>query len=205
MNRVHLMVLWHMHQPQYAIPATGQYVLPWTRAARLKDYWGWFECWMEFPRVHRPSMWCPRSGCNSKEYASGHFDEPWFATAFRPAKELTPDDKSEILTRAFQLNYDHFAGALARIQSNSINGVCAQGNEARPAKVSASATGATFNCFSQLAWMDEEYLGGDPVVSRLARLGTDYTEQTSKIFAAKQIDSSDACCRVPARRFHGTG
>ena len=29
---------------------------------------------------------------------------------------------------------------------------------------------------SQLAWMDEEYLASDPVVSRLARKGSDFTE-----------------------------
>ena len=40
MNRVNLVVLWHMHQPQYRDPETGQYVLPWTRLHALKDYWG---------------------------------------------------------------------------------------------------------------------------------------------------------------------
>ena len=40
MNRVHLMILWHMHQPQYRDPSTGRYVLPWTRLHALKDYWG---------------------------------------------------------------------------------------------------------------------------------------------------------------------
>ena len=38
MNRVHLMILWHMHQPQYRDPATGRYVLPWTRLHALKDW-----------------------------------------------------------------------------------------------------------------------------------------------------------------------
>ena len=40
MNRVHLVLLWHMHQPQYRDPETGRYVLPWTRLHALKDYWG---------------------------------------------------------------------------------------------------------------------------------------------------------------------
>ncbi len=31
MNRIHLAVLWHMHQPQYRDPDSGRYVLPWTR------------------------------------------------------------------------------------------------------------------------------------------------------------------------------
>ena len=38
MSRVNLVVLWHMHQPQYRDPETGRYVLPWTRLHALKDY-----------------------------------------------------------------------------------------------------------------------------------------------------------------------
>ena len=41
---------------------------------------------------------------------------------------------------------------------------------------------------SQLAWMDEEYLASDPVVSRLARKGVDYTEQDKQQLAEKQIE-----------------
>ena len=61
----------------------------------------------EFPRVHATFNVVPSLGMQLEEYASGKFDEPWFTAAFRPAKELTNEDKSEILTRAFQLNYDH--------------------------------------------------------------------------------------------------
>ncbi len=41
---------------------------------------------------------------------------------------------------------------------------------------------------SQLAWMDEEYLSSDPVVSQLARKGADFTEQDKKQLREKQIE-----------------
>jgi len=82
----HLMVLWHMHQPQYRDPATGQYVLPWTRLHALKTTGGWFECWRNFPALHATFNVVPSLGVQLEEYASGHFDEPWFATAFRPRR-----------------------------------------------------------------------------------------------------------------------
>src|ERR1700686_4680132 len=106
MNRVHLVTLWHMHQPQYRDPATGRYVLPWTRLHALKDYWGMVRVLEEFPRVHATFNVVPSLGAQLEEYASGEFDEPWFATAFRPTANLTIEDKLEILQRAFQLNYD---------------------------------------------------------------------------------------------------
>src|SRR5258708_33166910 len=107
MNRVHLMMLWHMHQPQYRDPSTGRYLLPWTRLHALKDYWGMVRVLEEFPGVHATFNVVPSLGAQLEEYASGNFDEPWFATAFRVSKELTPEDKSELLSRAFHPNYDH--------------------------------------------------------------------------------------------------
>ena len=38
--RVRLALLWHMHQPYYLDPATGESILPWVRLHALKDYWG---------------------------------------------------------------------------------------------------------------------------------------------------------------------
>ena len=37
---VRLALLWHMHQPYYLDPETGESVLPWVRLHALKDYWG---------------------------------------------------------------------------------------------------------------------------------------------------------------------
>ena len=37
---VRLALLWHMHQPYYLDPVTGESVLPWVRLHALKDYWG---------------------------------------------------------------------------------------------------------------------------------------------------------------------
>jgi alpha-amylase/alpha-mannosidase (GH57 family) len=186
MNRVHLMVLWHMHQPQYRDPSTGRYVLPWTRLHALKDYWGMVRVLKEFPRVHATFNVVPSLGAQLEEYASGHFDEPWFATAFRGTKELTAEEKSEILTRAFQVNYDHLLARWPRfVELHSW--VHAQGHE-RALQSLSERDWRDLQLLSQLAWMDEEYLASDPVVSRLARKGTDYTEQDKHDLCAKQIE-----------------
>ena len=83
MTRVHLVLLWHMHQPQYRDPETGRYVLPWTRLHALKDYWGMVTMLEEFPKFHATFNVVPGLGVQLEEYASGTFDEPWFALAFK--------------------------------------------------------------------------------------------------------------------------
>ncbi|MBZ5697940.1 MAG: glycoside hydrolase [Acidobacteriia bacterium] len=186
MNRVHLMVLWHMHQPQYRDPSTGRYVLPWTRLHALKDYWGMVRVLEEFPGVHATFNVVPSLGAQLEEYASGHFDEPWFATAFRPTASLTAEDKSEILVRAFQLNYEHLMARWPRFVE-LYQRVQAQGNQ-RATQTFGERDWRDLQLLSQLAWMDEEYLASDPVVSRLAQRGDDYTEHDKQELRAKQFE-----------------
>jgi alpha-amylase/alpha-mannosidase (GH57 family) len=186
MNRVHLMILWHMHQPQYRDPSTGRYVLPWTRLHALKDYWGMVRVLEEFPRVHATFNVVPSLGAQLEEYASGHFDEPWFEAAFRPTKDLTLDDKAEMLSRAFQLNYDHLLARWPRFIELH-QWVHAQDPQ-RAAQSLGERDWRDLQVLSQLAWMDEEYLASDAVVSRLARKGTDFTEQDKQELRTKQIE-----------------
>ena len=37
-TRLPVVLLWHMHQPQYRDPVTGEYALPWTYLHAIKDY-----------------------------------------------------------------------------------------------------------------------------------------------------------------------
>jgi len=106
MNRIHLVVLWHMHQPQYRDPETGCYVLPWTRLHATKDYYGMVKLMEEAPGFHATFNMVPSLCMQLEEYASGNFREPWFALAFKHADELTREDKAELLARAFQVNHD---------------------------------------------------------------------------------------------------
>src|SRR5215475_4873737 len=105
MNRINLVVLWHMHQPHYRDPESGRYVLPWTRLHALKDYWGMVRVMEEFPNFHATFNVVPSLGLQLEEYASGSFKEPWFDLAFKD-EPLTQDCKREILARAFQVNHE---------------------------------------------------------------------------------------------------
>jgi alpha-amylase/alpha-mannosidase (GH57 family) len=175
-----------MHQPQYRDPSSGQYVLPWTRLHALKDYWGMVRVLEEFPGVHATFNMVPSLGAQLEEYASGHFDESWFATAFRPTASLTAEDKSEILVRAFQLNYEHLLARWPRF-IELYQRVQAQGNQ-RARQTLGERDWRDLQLLSQLAWMDEIYLASDPVVSRLAQKGADYTERDKQDLREKQFE-----------------
>src|SRR3981081_734178 len=186
MNRVNLVVLWHMHQPQYRDPETGQYVLPWTRLHALKDYWGMVQVLGEAPGFHATFNVVPALGIQLEEYASGKFNEPWFTLAFKPAEELTREDKAEVLARAFQLNHERLMSRWPRFVE-----LFEWSRRAGGAQAQVTFTPRDWRdlqVLSQLAWMDEIWLAKDEVVSRLASKGKDFTERDKVALKAKQLE-----------------
>ena len=183
MSRVNLVILWHMHQPQYRDPATGRYLLPWTRLHALKDYWGMVKVMEEFPRVHATFNFVPLLAEQIEEYASGQFREPWFEVAFAPSETLKPDEKREALERAFQVN-DNYLYRWPRF-AELASQMRAGGTEACVAHWSAREW-RDLQVLSQLAWMDEEYLEKDPALRALSEKEKNFTEEDKAILMEKQ-------------------
>ncbi len=174
-----------MHQPQYRDPASGSYLLPWTRLHALKDYWGMVKILGEFPGMHATYNFVPLLAEQIEEYASGNFREPWFELAFAAADVLRPEQKREILQRAFQVN-ENFVQRwprFAELQSR----VAAGGAEACIAQFDVRDW-RDLQLLSQLAWMDEEYIAKDPVVNALSAKGKDYTEADKSALKDKQLE-----------------
>ncbi len=186
MKRVHLVLLWHMHQPQYRDPESGRYVLPWTRLHALKDYWGMVEMLREFPDFHATLNIVPSLGMQLEEYASGNFNEPWFSLAFKNAEELTREDKAEIIARAFQLNQERLMSRWPRFVELYEWSRPAGGAQAQV--TFTSRDWRDLQLLSQLAWMDESWLQKDEVVSRLASKGKDYSESDKSALKGKQVE-----------------
>src|SRR5712691_10497568 len=184
MKPVHLVVLWHMHQPQYRDPESSRYVLPWTRLHALKDYWGMVDMMREFPKFHATFNVVPALGLQLEEYASGNFNEPWFSLAFKNAEELTREDKAEIIARAFQVNHERLMSRWPRFLELY--------EWSRPAGGAQALVTFTprdwrdLQLLSQLAWMDESWLQKDEVVGRLATKGKEYTENDKSALKKKQ-------------------
>jgi len=186
MNRVNLAVLWHMHQPQYRDPETGLYVLPWTRLHATKDYYGMVKQIEEFPGFHATFNMVPSLCMQLEEYASGAFNEPWFALAFKKTESLTRDDKSELLGRAFQVNHERLMSRWPRFVE-----LFEWSRPAGGAQALITFTARDWRdlqVLSQLAWMEEEWFKKDAVVSRLADRGKDFTEKDKEALKAKQLE-----------------
>lgn len=187
MNRVNLVLLWHMHQPQYRDPATGLYVLPWTRLHALKDYWGMVRTLRDFPKFHATFNMVPSLAMQLEEYASGNFSEPWFDLVFRPAEEIGPEAKGAILDRAFQVNRDNLMGRWPRYVE-LFNKTQEAGQKSSAVDLFSLRDWRDLQLLSQLAWMDEEWMASDPVLVKLAQKGANFTERDKQALRAKHLD-----------------
>jgi alpha-amylase/alpha-mannosidase (GH57 family) len=186
MRRIHLAVLWHMHQPQYRDPETGAYVLPWTRLHATKDYWGMVKLLEEYPKFHATYNVVPSLCMQLEEYASGNFNEPWFGLAFHAAEKLTKEGKREILDRAFQVNQERLMSRWPRFVELYEWSRAAGGAQALV--TFTPRDWRDLQVLSQLAWMDEEWLAKDPVISRLANRGKEFSEKDKLDLKVKQIE-----------------
>jgi alpha-amylase/alpha-mannosidase (GH57 family) len=175
-----------MHQPQYRDPETGTYVLPWTRLHATKDYWGMVKLFEEFPKFHATFNMVPSLCMQLEEYASGNFKEPWFSLAFEPADKLTKKGKQEILDRAFQVNHERLMSRWPRFVELFEWSRVAGGAQALV--TFTPRDWRDLQILSQLVWMDEEWFSKDPVVSRLANRGKDFTEKDKADLKAKQLE-----------------
>ena len=139
LSRVNLVILWHMHQPQYRDPSTGRYMLPWTRLHALKDYWGMVKVLAEFPGVHATFNFVPLLAAQIEEYASGKFREPWFEvgicarrfarprTEARSARTRLPGER-QLRPALAAVRGTAFAGAFGRARKPaSRNSICRTG------------------------------------------------------------------------------
>jgi alpha-amylase/alpha-mannosidase (GH57 family) len=186
MNKIHLVVLWHMHQPQYRDPETGCYVLPWTRLHALKDYWGMVKVLEEFPKFHATFNVVPALGLQLEEYASGAFNEPWFELAFRDAEKLSKEDKSEILQRAFQVNHERLLSRWPRFLE--LYEWTRQAGNAQAIVTFTPRDWRDLQLLSQLAWMDEEWIAKDATINKLSAKGKDFTEKDKAALKQKQLE-----------------
>jgi alpha-amylase/alpha-mannosidase (GH57 family) len=186
MNRVNLVVLWHMHQPQYRDPETGSYMLPWTRLHATKDYYGMVKLMEEVPNFHATFNMVPSLCMQLEEYASGTFNEPWFTLAFKKAEELTREDKIEMLARGFQVNHERLMTRWSRYVE--LHDWSRGAGGAQALVTFRTRDWRDLQLLSQLAWMDEAWFTNDPVVSRLADKGKDFTEKDKDALKAKQIE-----------------
>ena len=187
MAKIHLVFLWHMHQPFYKDLVSGRYRLPWVRMHALKDYYGMVKLLEEFPQVHQTFNLVPSLLVQIQDYVSGTARDPWLDIASKPASELSPQERRFALDYLFQANVVQMIGRYPRYRElwERFNGAGQRSDRAE--RLFDQQDYTDLQVLSQLAWFDEFFLQ-QPEVAALVKKARGFSIDDQKFVAAKQAE-----------------
>jgi len=181
------MLLWHMHQPFYKDLAEDVYTMPWVRLHALKDYYGMVAMLRDFPSVHVTFNLVPSLITQLEEYARDQAREEALDLAFKPADQLTPEERESFAIAAFQVNRENLLNRYPRFKE--LLERAHLGKRSAPAARRFSVEDIRdLQVLSQVAWFDEIYLAGDLELVRLVKKGRAYSEADKFILRNKQLE-----------------
>lgn len=106
-----LVLLWHMHQPDYRDGATGEFREPWVYLHAIKDYADMAAHLERHPAVRAVVNFVPvlldQLEDYADQFATGRLRDPLLAAlAHDPALPLAPATRAMILERCFRANHE---------------------------------------------------------------------------------------------------
>ncbi len=108
--------VWHMHQPYYRDPLSGEHMLPWVLLHGTKDYLHMAEVLAQFPKLHMTFNLVPCLVQQVLDYADNQASSRFLRICSTPPERLSEDDKSYILSFFFSINYDKVISRYPRYQ-----------------------------------------------------------------------------------------
>jgi len=109
----HLAFLWHMHQPWYIDPATGEAQLPWVRLHGVGAYSDMLSLLESHPTIRTCTSFSPSLLDQLARYVSGAADRYEQATLI-PAEDLGDDDRTFLLRQFFSVHWGRIVQASPR-------------------------------------------------------------------------------------------
>src|SRR3977135_227476 len=163
---IHLVFLWHMHQPYYKALVTGEYRLPWVRLHALKDYYGMVKLLDEFPGLHQTFNLVPSLITQLQEYVNGTAQDPFLQVAAMPAAEMARAERLFAIQYLFQANAENMIGRYPRYRELWQEFHSRPQGSQNNARRMGEGDITDLQVLSQIAWMDEFFLD-DPCISEL--------------------------------------
>jgi alpha-amylase/alpha-mannosidase (GH57 family) len=173
-KKLKVAILWHMHQPFYLHPETGKFTMPWVRLHGLKDY-------LDMPLMaarHGVKVTfnlVPSLLDQIEMYCQGYTDRHLELTSI-PARELSPEEKREILRSFFSAHHATMIEPYFRYQQLYRKNENCGKNIDLAVEIFSTAEWRDLQVWANLAWIDPLFREEDPVRELFAK-GRDFTEE----------------------------
>ena len=154
---------WHQHQPMYYKNAEGVYTRPWVRVHATKDYLDMAETVAAHEGMRATFNITPSLIRQLDDYANNGAKDLYWVLAEVPAAELTTEQKTFILQRFFDANWDHIIAVHPRYKE--LLDLRAGTDDKAISKALETFTEQDFRdlqIWFNLAWVDPDYLAKAP-------------------------------------------
>jgi alpha-amylase/alpha-mannosidase (GH57 family) len=190
MKPVRLALLWHMHQPLYREPETGEYLMPWVRLHATRSYNDMAWILERHPRVRCTVNFVPVLLEQLDDYVAGRARDRFLDLTLHPVADLAAEERQALLRSFFMVAWEHNVQPLPRYWEL----LQKRGRDVRHADLGRIAQGFSdaeltdLQLLFNLAWMGFGAHADEPVVRELRQKGRDFTR-----------DDVDALVQVQAK------
>jgi alpha-amylase/alpha-mannosidase (GH57 family) len=101
-----VVLLWHLHQPEYRDPVSGQPILPWVRLHATRAYNDMAAALERHERARAVANWAPSLLLQLEAYASGAAVDSDEQIARKPVDSLTAAERAHVLRQDFSVDWD---------------------------------------------------------------------------------------------------
>jgi alpha-amylase/alpha-mannosidase (GH57 family) len=168
---------WHQHQPLYYKNEEGIYTRPWVRVHATKDYLDMAELVAQHPGMTASFNLTPSLIRQVDDFVSNGAKDLYWTLAEVPAAELTLEQKTFILTRFFDANWDHIIAVHSRYQELlDLRDGTDEDAIAAAVETFTEQDFRDLQIWFNLAWVDPDYLAQEPFKALVAK-GRDFSEE----------------------------
>ncbi len=185
-KKLKIALLWHMHQPFYFNPDTKKFQMPWVRLHGLKDYLDMPLNSASFDNIRVTYNLVPSLLDQIELYCQGYTDRHQELTAI-PARDLSGEEKKEILSGFFSAHYPRMIKPYARYRNLYHKKENCRSDLSLATDTYSSSEWRDLQVWSNLVWIDPIFRGDEPFVGMFEK-GQDFTEDEKDDLLKAQID-----------------
>ncbi|MFQ3573423.1 MAG: glycoside hydrolase family 57 protein [Thermodesulfovibrionales bacterium] len=178
-NPLYIAFFWHMHQPQYRDPLSGQYRLPWVRLHGTKDYLDMLLILDEFPEIHQTFNIVPSLFDQLIDYTDRGAKDKHLILTLKSPSDLTEEERIFVVENFFLANWDTMVKPYPRYHELLIKrGVrFSKQDIKRIHKYFTDEDLRDLQVWFNLVWIDPMFVRREPFLQEMFKKGSYFTEE----------------------------
>ncbi|MCX5701455.1 MAG: glycoside hydrolase family 57 protein [Candidatus Omnitrophica bacterium] len=177
---LYLAFIFHMHQPYYKNLLTEESGMPWVRLHGVKDYLDMVKILDKYPKIQQTFNLVPSLVEQIEDYTNRTVKDKFLELSYKPATELSGQEKSFILDNFFKSNTEKITATHPRYYELYLK-------NQKKAKFEIQDY-LDLQAWFNLAWIDPYFRAEMPELTDIVNKGRFFSEEEKQVVLAKQLE-----------------